>query len=204
MAGVHKFDLWSMTGSSMIYLPDRIVAGISCMFFILSVLSCYYILLRMFDVTIACFTCLTMILSNLFLQYATSGLPQMMMLFSLPGASTFCTRPCKTRRKTAHSCGLSSAAPSVFMRLPYRMDRAVAHGRFSDFAGIRFKPHGLYCIPGLITLLLFLAYPIYINRSLSGGFFGTAYYTIFTGLTGNEEIAMNALVSGSIPIAAQK
>ena len=39
MAGVHKFDLWSMTGSSMIYLPDRIVAGISCMFFILSVLS---------------------------------------------------------------------------------------------------------------------------------------------------------------------
>lgn len=90
------------------------------------------------------------------------------------------------------------------MRLPYRMDRAVAHGRFSDFAGIRFKPHGLYCIPGLITLLLFLAYPIYINRSLSGGFFGTAYYTIFTGLTGNEEIAMNSLVSGSIPIAAQK
>lgn len=81
MAGVHKFDLWSMTGSSMIYLPDRIVVGISCMFFILSVLSCYYILLRMFDVTIACFTCLTMILSNLFLQYATSGLPQMMMLF---------------------------------------------------------------------------------------------------------------------------
>ena len=81
MAGVHKFDLWSMTGPSMIYLPDRIVAGISCMFFILSVLSCYYILLRMFDVTIACFTCLTMILSNLFLQYATSGLPQMMMLF---------------------------------------------------------------------------------------------------------------------------
>lgn len=114
MAGVHKFDLWSMTGSSMIYLPDRIVAGISCMFFILSVLSCYYILLRMFDVTIACFTCLTMILSNLFLQYATSGLPQMMMLFFFAWGIHFCTRPCKTRRKTAHSCGLSSAAPSVF------------------------------------------------------------------------------------------
>lgn len=81
VAGVHKFDLWSMTGSSMIYLPDRIVAGISCMFFILAVLSCYYILHQMFDVTIASFTCLTMILSNLFLQYATSGLPQMMMLF---------------------------------------------------------------------------------------------------------------------------
>ena len=103
-----------MTGPSMIYLPDRIVAGISCMFFILSVLSCYYILLRMFDVTIACFTCLTMILSNLFLQYATSGLPQMMMLFFFAWGIHFCTRLCKTRRKTAHSCGLSLAAPSVF------------------------------------------------------------------------------------------
>lgn len=204
MAGVHKFDLWSMTGSSMIYLPDRIVAGISCMFFILSVLSCYYILLRMFDVTIACFTCLTMILSNLFLQYATSGLPQMMMLFSLPGASTFVHGPAKQGGKPRIPVASHRQLHLFFMRLPYRMDRAVAHGRFSDFAGIRFKPHGLYCIPGLIILLLFLAYPIYINRSLSGGFFGTAYYTIFTGLTGNEEIAMNALVSGSIPIAAQK
>lgn len=70
--------------------------------------------------------------------------------------------------------------------------------------GIRFKPHGLYCIPGLVILFLLLAYPIYINRSLSGGFFGTAYYTIFTGLTGNEEIAMNSLAAGDIPIAAQK
>lgn len=114
MAGVHKFDLWSMTGPSMIYLPDRIVAGISCMFFILSVLSCYYILLRMFDVTIACFTCLTMILSNLFLQYATSGLPQMMMLFFFAWGIHFLYTALQTRRKTAHSCGLSLAAPSVF------------------------------------------------------------------------------------------
>ncbi|MFR4223706.1 MAG: hypothetical protein ACLT38_08760 [Akkermansia sp.] len=67
------------------------------------------------------------------------------------------------------------------MRLPYRMDRAVAHGRFSDFCRHPVQTARPVLHSGLITLLLFLAYPIYINRSLSGGFFGTAYYTIFTG-----------------------
>ena len=133
MAGVHKFDLWSMTGSSMIYLPDRIVAGISCMFFILSVLSCYYILLRMFDVTIACFTCLTMILSNLFLQYATSGFPQMMMLFFFARHPLFVHGPAKQGGKPRIPVASHRQLHLFFMRLPYRMDRAVAHGRFSDF-----------------------------------------------------------------------
>ena len=205
VAGVHKFDLWKMTGGSMIYLPDRIVAGISCMFFILSVLSCYYILHQMFDVTIAGFTCLTMILSNLFLQYATSGLPQMMMLFFFVWGVHFLY--CALRNQEENRPFLM---PVIYSSLCFACVCLAGWiglwpmAGFLIFAGIRFRPHGLYCIPGFVILLLLLAYPVYINRSLSGGFFGTAYYTIFTGLTGNEEIAMNSLVSGDIPIVAQK
>ncbi len=205
VAGVHKFDLWSMTGSSMIYLPDRIVAGISCMFFILAVLSCYYILHQMFDVTIASFTCLTMILSNLFLQYATSGLPQMMMLFFFAWGIHFLSTALQNReekRKFLMPLIYSSICFSCVCLTGWIGLWPMAG--FLIFVGIRFKPHGLYCIPGLVILFLLLAYPVYINRSLSGGFFGTAYYTSFTGLTGNEEIAMNSLAAGDIPIAAQK
>lgn len=205
VAGVHKFDLWSMTGSSMIYLPDRIVAGISCMFFILAVLSCYYILHQMFDVTIASFTCLTMILSNLFLQYATSGLPQMMMLFFFAWGIHFLSTALQNReekRKFLMPLIYSSICFSCVCLTGWIGLWPMAG--FLIFVGIRFKPHSLYCIPGLVILFLLLAYPVYINRSLSGGFFGTAYYTIFTGLTGNEEIAMNSLAAGDIPIAAQK
>lgn len=205
MAGVHKFDLWGMTGASMIYLPDRIVAGISSMFFILAVLSCYYILLRMFDVTIACFTCLTMILSNLFLQYATSGLPQMMMLFFFAWGIHFLYTALQNKeghRKFLLPLICSSICFSCVCLSGWIGLWPMAG--FLLFVGIRFKPYGLYCIPGLVVLLLFLAYPVYINHSLSGNFFGTAYYTIFTGLTGNEETAMNALVPGNIPIAVQK
>lgn len=205
VAGVHKFDLWKMTGSSMIYLPDRIVAGISCMFFILSVLSCYYILHQMFDVTIASFTCLTMILSNLFLQYATSGLPQMMMLFFFAWGVHFLYRALQNQeqeRKFLMPVIYSSICFSLVCLAGWIGLWPMAG--FLIFAGIRFRPHGLYCIPGFVILLLLLAYPAYINRSFTGNLFGTAYYTIFTGLIGNEEIAMNSLASGDIPVAAQK
>lgn len=205
VAGVHKFDLWKMTGSSMIYLPDRIVAGISCMFFILSVLSCYFILHKMFDVTIASFTCLTMILSNLFLQYATSGLPQMMMLFFFSWGVYFLY--CALQNQEENRKFL---LPVIYSSICFACVCLAGWiglwpmAGFLIFVGIRFRPHGLYCIPGFVILFLLLAYPLYINRSLSGSLFGTAYYTIFTGLTGNEEIAMNSLLSGDIPVAAQK
>lgn len=205
LAGVHQFDLWKMTDNSMIYLPDRIVAGISCMFFILSVLSCYYILHRMFDVTIASFTCLTMILSNLFLQYATSGLPQMMMLFFFAWGVYFlyaALQHQEEKRKFLMPLLYSSLCFSCVCFAGWIGLWPMAG--FLIFVGIRFKPHGLYCIPALGILFLLLAYPLYINRSISGSVFGTAYYTIFTGMTGNEEIAMNSLISGDIPIGAQK
>lgn len=203
IAGVHKFDLWEMTNSSMIYLPDRIVAGISCTFFILSILSCYYILKRMFDVTIASFSCLTMILSNLFLQYATSGLPQMMMLFFFVWGIYFLHLALRDKEE-----GQKILLPIIFSSICFSCVCLSGWiglwpmAGFLIFIGIRFKPRGLYSIPGLVILLLFLAYSIYMNRSQSGSIFGTAYYTIFTGLTGNEEQAMNALGSGSVSTSA--
>lgn len=205
LAGVHQFELWNITDTSTIYLPDRIAAGISCMFFILAVLSCYYILRKMFDVTIASFTCLTMILSNLFLQYATSGLPQMMMLFFFAWGIYFLYTALQHREEKR-----PFLMPLIYSSICFSCICLTAWiglwpmAGFLIFVGIRFKPHGLYCIPGLAILLLLLAYPFYINRSLDGGFFGTAYYAIFTGLTGNEEVVMNSLVSGDIPIGAQK
>lgn len=205
LAGVHKYDLWKMTGSSMIYLPDRIVAGISCIFFILSVLSCYYVLRRMFDVTIASFTCLTMILSNLFLQYATSGLPQMLMLLFFIWGIHFLYKALKS-----HDEKRKFLRPLIFSSICFTGVCLTGWiglwpmAGFLIFTGIRFKPNGLYSLVPLAILLLFLAYPLYINRSTSGSIFGTAYYTIYTGLIGNELTAMRSLAFGDIPFGAQK
>lgn len=205
LAGVHKYDLWKMTENSMIYLPDRIVAGISCIFFILSVLSCYYVLRRMFDVTIASFTCLTMILSNLFLQYATSGLPQMLMLLFFVWGIHFLYKALKTNDEKR-----PFLQPLIYSSICFTCVCLTGWiglwpmAGFLIFVGIRFKPNGLYSIIPLFILLLFLAYPVYVNRSASGSFFGTAYYTMYTGLIGNELTAMRSLAFGDIPLGAQK
>lgn len=205
LAGVHQYDLWKMTGNSMIYLPDRIVAGISCLFFILSVLSCYYILRRMFDITIASFTCLTMILSNLFLQYATSGLPQMLMLLFFVWGIHFLYKALKSNDEKH-----PFLRPLIYSSICFSCVCLTGWiglwpmAGFLIFIGIRFKPNGLYSLVPLFILLLFLAYPLYINRATSGSIFGTAYSTIYTGLIGNELTAMRSLAFGDIPLGAQK
>lgn len=204
LAGVHNYELWKMTGDSMLYLPDRIVAAISAIFFILSVLSCYYVLRRMFDTTIASFTCLTMIFSNLFLQYAISGLPQMMMLFFFTWGIHFLYTALQKDQENR-----SFLWPLVFSAICFSCVCLAGWiglwpmAGFLIFAGIRFKPHGLYSLPALGILLLFLAYPIYVNYAASGSIFGTAFYTISTGLLGTENTAMKALVFGDVPIGSQ-
>ena len=204
LAGIHNYELWKMTGDSMIYLPDRIVAAVSVIFFILSVLSCYYVLRRIFDTTIASFTCLTMIFSNLFLQYATSGLPQMLMLFFFTWGVHFLYTALVNDQENRKFLW-----PIVFSAICFSCVCLTGWiglwpmVGFLLFVGIRFKPHGLYCLPVLAILLLFLAYPVYINKTTSGSIFGTAFYTICTGLLGSESTAMKALVFGDIPIGAQ-
>lgn len=204
LAGVHKYDLWKMTNDAMIYLPDRIVAGISAMFFILSVLSCYYVINRMFDVTIASFTCLTMILCNLFLQYATSGLPQMLMLLFFIWGVNFLYTALQNQEK-----GKKILLPLIYSAICFSCVCLAGWiglwpmVGFLLFIGIRFKPHGLYCIPAGAVLLLLIAYPVYMNRAGSGSIFGTAYYTFCNGLIGNEANVMRALSFGDIPISAQ-
>lgn len=173
LAGIHNYELWKMTGDSMIYLPDRIVAAVSAIFFILSVLSCYYVLRRMFDTTIAGFTCLTMIFSNLFLQYATSGLPQMLMLFFFTWGVHFLYTALvndQENRKFLWPIVFSAICFSCVCLTGWIGLWPMAG--FLLFVGIRFKPHGLYCLPVLVILLLFLAYPVYINKTTSGSIFG--------------------------------
>lgn len=204
VSGVHQYDLWQIPEDAMIYLPDRIVAGISALFFILSVLSCYYVLNRMFDTTIAGFTCLTMILSNLFLQYATSGLPQMLMLLFFTWGVYFLYIAMQREREQSRFL-----QPLIYSSICFSCVCLAGWiglwpmAGFLIFVGIRFKPHGLYCLPAIAILLLCIAYPVYFNKSTTGSVFGTAYYTICTGMLGDEGGIMRALIFGDLPISTQ-
>ncbi len=204
LAGVDRYELWKMDGDSMIYLPDRIVAGISCAFFILAVLSCYFVLMKMFDTTIAGFTCLMIILSDLFLKYAISGLPQMLMLFFFVWGAYFIFSAMKKEQegydfRTYLLPLILSAICFSCVCLTGWIGLWPMAG-FLIFLGIRFKPYGLYALPCLIVLGLLIATPVIINKMVSGSVFGTSFNTICTGLIGDSEATLRVLAFGDIPL----
>ncbi len=204
VVGIHKYDLWTVQEGNQLYTPDRIVAGISALFFILAVLSAYFLLHKLFDTTIASFTCLMMILSNTFLNYATSGLPQMMMLFFfIWGAYFIYTAINKEQEQQPFLLPLLLSALCFSLVCLSGWIGLWPMVGFLIFVGIRFKPYGVYALPSLFILLLCLAYPIYLNKTASGSVFGSAFNTICSGLIGDTASTLRVLNFGDIPISAQ-
>ena len=72
--------------ASQVYAGDRVIAGTSTFFFIIAMLLAYTLITRLFDEVVAATTVAFMGLSELVLQYALSGLPQMLMLCFVLGA----------------------------------------------------------------------------------------------------------------------
>jgi hypothetical protein len=77
----------TMTPRQLVFAYDRFVAFAQTMFFLLAVLVNYFTAKRLFDERLAIFTMGMLLLCERFWDYATSGLPQMLMLllFSLAG-----------------------------------------------------------------------------------------------------------------------
>jgi Dolichyl-phosphate-mannose-protein mannosyltransferase len=63
-----------------IYLGDRMIALISILLFLASLFVLFLIASRLFDQTLALVGCALILISDIFWQYALSGLPQMMLL----------------------------------------------------------------------------------------------------------------------------
>lgn len=209
LAGIHRFDLWKMDGSNMIYLPDRIVAAISCLFFIGAVLSAYFVLYKIFDSTIACFSCSSLILSDMFLQYATSGLPCMMMLFFFIWGIYFLYL---ALQKNNVELGQPKHILLPIILSSICFTTVCLSGwiglwpmvGFILFVALKFRPNGLYAIPPLVILGLALLIPVYMNRAASGSIAGTAFYSICTGFIGTEDTAMRELFFGEVSLGSKQ
>lgn len=74
-------DTWEMTPKDVTYVSDKVVAGVSVFFFLLSVVTHYFIGKRLFDRRIAWCGVGLMLLCDRLWQFSLSGLPQMLMLF---------------------------------------------------------------------------------------------------------------------------
>lgn len=174
-----------------IYRLDQVISATAIIFFLISVGVNYLLISRIFDVRIAGVTALLMILCDLMWKFTQTGLPQMLMLMLFSCALFFIYQAIEGTVENKLTLG-SVAIVAVFLSL-----LALAHWLaiwivvgFVLYAVFFLRPKG---VSGLITLGMLLVFSLYFivkNLEWTGTPGGTAFLTLYGGLTTSEEAIM--------------
>lgn len=190
VTGYDKFNEKRMdTGLSNIYGGDRVVSGVSMIFYLISLVLTYTLIRRLFDDVVAGSTVLLMGVSSPLLAYATSGLPQPFLtcivltighiLVSLIRADDQEQR----KRSIILSCVVYLLL--VILCLTNAMCISTTIG-FIVFAAIFFQPRGLHAAIGAAFMIFLVLIPGIISMADYGGVLRHLTYGIFGGFGASE------------------
>jgi hypothetical protein len=194
---------WPMTDKDIVYTSDRIIAGASLLFFILSVGVNFTIAKRLFDRRLALLGMGLILVCDRFWDFALTGLPQnlMVLIFSLV---TYCLlRAIENNiagRSTLLWLGLSGVGFGLLL-LAHGLTAWLLLGALV-YIGFAFWPrngpwwfraltHPLW-VPLLIALAMEAPWLLRLYR-LTGNPFGVALYSGFGQLIGTESEVMRSL-----------
>lgn len=79
-------NTWKIQPQDLVYGPDRLLAGVSMTFFLLSVIVWYLIATRLFDAKLGVLTAVLLLMTDFFWRFSLSALPQMFLLLLFSGA----------------------------------------------------------------------------------------------------------------------
>lgn len=185
VTGFDDFEAKRMdTEKTNVYAGDRVIAGASTLFFLIALLLAYTLFTRLFDEVVAATTVAFMGLSELVLQYALSGLPQMLMLCFLLGAGHCLVSAvnANTEKRSgatiAWSCGMFVLL--ALLCLTCRMSIWCAIGMLV-FTGLYFRPQGMHTAIGGGILAVLVILPTVLLLAPTGGMENKLMYGIFNG-----------------------
>lgn len=199
IAGGADFNNWTMEPNSMLYGLDRVIAATSLIFFFLSIFLIFKLVRRMFDDTIAGVTCALIIINDFFMQFAISGLPQMLMLFlfTLGCNYLYSAMQDQEEKKSPRKHLVLAAIFFTLLVLSNWITIWIMLGVII-FVSFHFRDVKLRTFPFIAFLLLGLAWPVYQNILATGNPFGTAIFAT-PGIFGGEEgDTMRALNQGEV------
>lgn len=184
MTGYHQFDAKRMKDEGeMVYDGDRVIAGVSTFFFLLSLLLSYVLFRKMFDEILAATVVTLMGFSELLLQYAVSGLAQPMMACLFLGIVIFLVKAIEAqeadRVKGVVLYNIIALVLAVLLCLTCRISIWCSLGLLI-FCGFYFRPRGLFALIGVVMGLLFVLLPNLMTLQSSGGM-GHAFQQAFYG-----------------------
>ncbi len=204
LSGYDRFESRRMeSGKSNIYGGDRIISAVSMVFFLGALVLAYTLVTRLFDEVVAASTTAFLALSDLMLQYATSGLPQPLMMCCTLGALHFLLSAIKADTEERRWGVLVYVSLSILcitlLCLTCWMALWVALGLII-FCAAYFRPFGAFAVPGLIILGLGMLFPLLANTTYSGSFVGNAYYALYNCFGSGEDLVLRTTTASNLPL----
>jgi 4-amino-4-deoxy-L-arabinose transferase-like glycosyltransferase len=179
---------WQMTPRDLIYIGDKVIVIESIALFLLSVVVLFFLARRVFDERLAYLACAFVLLSDLFWQYALSGLPQMLMLLIFNCTLYALVRAIEERNAQRPLNFWLGAVGAGFglLALAHALTLWIFAGAFPFFV-FYFRPRlrSAAIVLGIVALM----YAPWLLRNfiLTGNPAGVAFYSVLSGIRGHSE-----------------
>ncbi|MES2996902.1 MAG: hypothetical protein V4733_08840 [Verrucomicrobiota bacterium] len=191
LAGGDQTETLAMGPNDLVYELDRVIAMVSTLFFLIAIGVNYLLVSRIFDARIAGVCAVLMLFCQTFWDYALSGLPQMLMLALFSCAIYFVYRALEVA-----AAGRMPMVPAMIagvfftlLALTHWMTVWIALG-YIIFAAVAFRPRAIAGIAVLVMILIPSVFILLRNQEISGSPFGTAYLTLYNGLSNSTEASV--------------
>ena len=187
-------DFWRFYRNEYIHPADRIIAGVSVLFFLVAVWVSFLTVRRLFDERLATLTTVLLLLCNEFWRYTSTGLPQMLMLMLFSVAIYCCTRALAARENADPTWPWHAGAGLAFglLALAHPLTIFIFAGALI-YTAIAFSPRGRDAMIMLAVFIVPLAPWLIRNSNVCGSPFGIAGQTRLFSLRGSESQIMRTL-----------
>ena len=187
-------DFWPMKKGEYIHPGDRIIAGVSVLFFLAAVFVSFLTARRLFDERLATITVVIMLLCNQFWSFCSTGLPQMLMLLLFSVATYLATRALAARENGDPTWPWHAGAGLAFglLALAHPLTSFIFGGALI-YTAITFSPKGRDAAVMLLVFIACLSPWLIRNQSICGSPFGIAGQTRLAGISVSESQIMRTL-----------
>ncbi len=191
LIGADDADAFKMKENEMVFPLDRVIATVSTIFFLMAIGVNYLLISRIFDAKIAGVCAILMLFSETFWSYSLSGLPQMLMLLLFSCGIYFVYRAVEatTEGRIAMTPAVIAGVFFTLLALTHWMAVWIALG-YIIFAAVTFRPRGIVGITILAMIFFAALGPMLRNNTITGSPFGTAYLTLYNGLSSGSETSI--------------
>jgi hypothetical protein len=189
-----KPDFWRIKQTEWVPVSDYVIAGVSVFFFLGAVLVNYFLAKLLFDRRLAVVVLMMVLLCDRFWEFATTGLPQMLMLFLFSLALLLYAKGLNARELGLRVWPWMIGVGACFglLALSHALTLFLLLGLLLH-AAIVFRPYGREA--GIILVVCAACFIPWMMRTarVSGDYFGLGWATKNYQILGSESQIMRSL-----------